>query len=318
MEWEKVSTIFEVRNYAIIPVRILKASYSIHLLFFLLIFKGIAFAQIDIYPSHLNQVPYSKGIYNPALQNSKGLIDITSANQAYVGKLDDVRNIFLLASISLQGSDTTIMHQRLGLKFVNELEGEFISSPKWYINYLWSRQIFKSLRLTASANIGRANITYHATSVSGTYTAGGWDGGIGLAFSGKKYTAAIGLDQIFNSIITPLNYSLKWKRYPNFYLERNFQLSQSAQIDIYFHASLLTTYPNRYDAGIQLLLSQKVNISINYYLNNAVAFNLGLQNLSWNKHHVSLLLTYSFPFSNQVKINIQSFELGLHYNLKKR
>ena len=279
---------------------------------------GRAFSQINMYPSHLGQVSIAKGIYNPALQSTSGIVSLTSENQFYSNQLNQIRNFYLIGSVRIQKNDTASLHQRFGIKFVNGIEGDYISSPKIYGTYLWSQQLFRNLRLTAGINIGRANYTYHATLVTGTKTAGAWDGDLGIAITGDNYKVGLSVNQFFNSKFAPLNYSLRWKRFEVIYLERKLRLSTYADAVIFMQSTLLSSYPDRIDAGIQMILSKKFLIGVNYYLNNALIFTAGFNEIAWQNHQVTLLFTYSTPFNKLIQIYAETYELGIHYYLKKK
>ena len=277
-----------------------------------------SYSQVNLYPSHYGQLPIAKGLYNPSLQYTSGFFDLTSANQFYSTQFSQIRNLFLLGSVSLQRYDTLNIRQKVGIKFVSEVEGEYLSRTKFYISYLWSTRLSKGLRLNAASNLGRASYTYHATLITSSATSGNWDGDVGISLTGKTFALGFSVNQIFNSRIAPMNLQYIWKRFLSAYLEKQYIFSRHLKSDVFFHGAFLEGVPSRFDVGLQFIVSDKLVLGANYYIHNSITFNTGLEQLKWHNQFFSLRFSYTYPLSKQIKLNVQNYELGLHYFLKRK
>lgn len=273
-------------------------------------------AQMPLYPKHFGQLMHSNKFFSPSLTNSDRDTSFISANRFHTGAFGKIYNFYLLANLNLSHNDTALFVNSVGVKFLNERDGEYVERPKYYLNYTIQRLIYKNYWLGLGVDIGRAGYIFKGTDVSTFGSDSNWDGNLGLSVVQPTLIVAFSVNQFLNSKVIPKNFYFKWQRYKILFLEKKFNFSRSV-LSTYLQSKFYTNLKNEYDAGINFYILNVYCVGTNLWVGRSLSFTTGFKNLSINNHQFSTFFSYNIPTSNQNSLKINSFELSLKYQFKK-
>lgn len=274
-----------------------------------------AWAQMDLYPSHFGQVQAYKNVLNPALSNSIRATNLLFCNQFYTGAFGKINNLFFLGNLCLNGQDSARNSNSIGVKFVNEQEGDYITRSKYYVSYSFRTRIVGDYWLGMGLNLGRAGYRFDGTNVSSLGSDSDWDGDVGMVFESATFHLAASANQLFNTVILPKDLAFRWTRFYTVYGDKQVRLTDNSYLYLYVQHQFLPTATDLTDLGLQLILAEHVLFGGNVYLDKKASFVAGLRNISFERHHFSLMASYNMPIGSSTGANIQSFELSLAYFL---
>ena len=272
-------------------------------------------AQVNLYPVHFGQVIMARQLLNPAISNLEQTTNASFANQFYTGAFSKINNLFFVGNINLTQKDSARSVSSLGIKFLNEKEGEFVERPKYYVSYSFRTRINETYWLGLGIDLGRAGYAFNGTDVSTSGSASNWDGNAGLVFHSSSFCLTGSVNQIFNSLILPKNLYFRWKRFYSLHASKTFNLGRSDLL-VYAQNKFLADQPDIVDIGTNLTLGNIFLIGTNAWVGRSVSFLVGLKNISIYEHHFSLFMSYNMPASSKVSANVQSFEMSLYYQFR--
>ncbi len=276
----------------------------------------VAIGQVDLFPIHFGQVGLVKSILNPALQNVDAANTFVFCNQFYTGAFSKFDNLFFQGSVGLNKSDSAAYKHFVGLKFTNEIEGDYIDRPRYFVSYAWHTQLTERYRVGAGLNIGRSSYRYKGTNVSSLGSDSNWDGDFGLSLYSEQNVLAFSCNQLFNSKIIPKEMYFRWARYYTVFVQKTFQISKASSFSVFVQNQFLPNQFDKTDVGIQLISNNLLIVGGNMYFKQSLSFLTGLKDISIDKHHFSVFTSYTVPFSKQSNANVQSYELALVYTIK--
>lgn len=268
-----------------------------------------SFAQLDLYPVHYGTVPTVSRLHNPALVGvgKKYVVDV--GNQFYTGLYSKVENHYAVGSYNF-AKDSNANQSIVGIKWVNEKEGDFIVRPKVYLSYAWHTPVAEGWWLGGAANLGLASYMYKSTAISGGSSSIRPDADFGIALHGPSWTVGMAMNQAFNSELIPKQVAFRWRRFYTFFIEKSIRLGEAKSLAFYTQKQVLPTYPDRNDMGCYFQL-HVLEIGTNYYFREKVSLFAGLREFGFLNHQLSLRFCYSFPQTSASQANNQSYELVL-------
>ncbi len=275
------------------------------------------YAQYSQYPAHQSQVFNVIRTYNPAMSNIDGHTEVQLNYQRYLGAFDKVNNKLFFANFNLSPKDSAGSKHNLGLKFSGEDEGEYITRNRFYVSYGWHLRVTQNYWLGAGAYLGLAGYTYSGTSGNTQGFASAPDGDFGLVFYRPEYIVlGFSVNQAFNTTVQPKDLSFRWKRFYNLYIQKHFIWNQQWSTSLYGQENIRTDTYNTTDIGAYM--SYRGQLLMGGNLTTATKFSVmaGFQNIPLKWGDFALIFNYNFPFINQRRTNIQSFELSLKYLFK--
>lgn len=279
--------------------------------------NGTTYAQSDVYPAHYGLAHELNNYYNPSAFNQTSKLALHLGNQFYSGLFTKVENHYLLGSINLSGKDSSRNRNNLGVKMVNEKEGDFISKPSYYVSYSWHTSISSIYSLGAGLNIGMAGYVFKATNVSAGGSASKPDADFGLSFYSDNLNVGVSGNQLFNNLVSPKNYSFRLKRFYTLFASKKYSIGESSTFCVYFQKMILTEAVDRNNLGLNFLLAKSFLLGSNYYIDEKLTFLTGFKELNWANNSVDLVFSYNIASKNATQLNSTSFELLLSYKIIK-
>lgn len=274
-----------------------------------------AVAQVNVFPGPFGQVMLAKQLLNPAMANMERASNLTFSNRFYTGPYSKIDRLYCIGNVNLNKKDSARYVNSVGVKFVNEKEGEFVERPKYYLSYSVRTRLYDNYWLGLGIEIGRAGYMYKGTDVSTAGSSSNWDGNIGLVFYNPKFCVGGGVNQFFNSLVLPKDLYFRWTRFYSLFAERKIDIG-SSHLSLYAQNQFLPHRRDILDLGAYLTLAKLVFVGSNVWVGRTVSFIVGLKNVSLDEHHFSLYMSYNMPASSQASTNIQSFEMSLYYQFR--
>ncbi len=273
-------------------------------------------AQIDLFPKHFSQVLLAKQLQNPAFANLNQSNNVILGNRFYTGSFSKINNFYFLGNIKLNRKDSMTYAQNIGIKFMNEKEGEFVERSKYYLSYSIRRKIFYAYWLGLGIDLGRAGYLFKGTDISTAGSDSNWDGSFGTVLNNDNNYIGFGINQVFNSIVQPKNLRFRWGRFYSLYVEKRIHIGNH-EISIYGQNQFIKSQKNVLDVGTNLCISKIFCIGSNLWVGRSFGFLLGLKDINLNAHHISFYMNYNTNILKQNTTNVQSFELSVNYCFKK-
>lgn len=250
-------------------------------------------------------------LMNPAWVDEFSKASLGSLYKSRTGLLNEVSSMTAYGDLSITPLRT--INQSIRAIFQNEKEGPYISSPKFYGNYAIRLPITDDIFLYTGIALGISSLSF--TAPSGMGKASVPDGSIGGIFKYKKTEIGTAAYQIFNNSSIVINSSLVFRRYYQFYVQSEKDLSASVSIK----GHLFWRPQAMYDlASTTALLCYKEIISagILYQYRRGTSF-LTSFHLNKDNNPIIVNLSYNSLLFNTLSISTGSFEIGLQYRIGK-
>lgn len=210
----------------------------------------------------------------------------------------------------------TITHNSnaLGVAFISEKEGTLISENRIKGTYIKKILLSANTSLNASVQVGLINTSLGATrSTAGAST---WapDLDIGWQLQSKNTILSSSINQLSNSIVTPLSQSAIFKRFYTIYFSQQIDLSPTSLIHIYAQNIILQHSKDKRGLKIDYItndiFSTGIGINTNGYL-----FSIGFPKLIIYDQKFRLKIGYNHPSFSRISSNFQPFQLHISYSL---
>jgi len=274
---------------------------------------SFCYAQTSLFPSQYGVgLEYVK-FYNPSIVNKDSKFSIDLGNQFFSGQFNKIENHYLLAGYNFLGGEEKSSSMNLGLKFVNEKEGEFITMPRYYLSYSWNSSISEEFTISAGANIGVAGYSFKATNVSAGGSSNKPDADIGISLLSEKLNISISANQLFNSVVTPKSYAFQFQRFYTLFANKKLEITDRSALLFYGQATLMGKKNTFYSLGLNYIFFQSVMIGGNYIVNEKYSFQAGFKKIEWQNNEVDLIFGYNIPDKKAISASINSYELVLSY-----
>ncbi len=266
-------------------------------------------AQQDLLPTQYGFTTLQNNFYNPSSFNKQHHLELQLGNQLYRGLLAKVENHYLLASFNISGKDSLRNSNKIGIKLVNEKEGDFIFKPRYYLSYTWSTNLSTSLLLAAGANLGVAGYTFRATNVSAGGSSSRPDADFGITLRSRSFELGASINQIFNNVLIPKEYQFKLRRFFTVYGEKSFDITENTRLTMYLQSIVFSTLKS--NVGTSVTFKDFISFGTNFFVNERYSFLLGLNGIKLGNYQSTLNFGYNLPTFQGSQIKANSFELFL-------
>ncbi|MBC7389080.1 MAG: type IX secretion system membrane protein PorP/SprF [Opitutaceae bacterium] len=291
----------------------MKIRYFLTLILLVCLCENITLAQINLYPAHYSMIIDVNRLYNPALVNPNGYASLELGNQFYTGAYNKVENHYFLACINVSKQDSNHIKNNIGLKILNEKEGEFINKPKAYFSYALHVQLTELYHISAGIDLGLASYIYKATNISAGGSSTVPDGNIGISFYSQHFKVGLASNQFLNTVLLPKTVSFRWKRIYTFYIEKNFRLGESNLLSLYVQKQFLPYLKDGNDVGISLIIGNIFQLGLSETFGQRHSFFAGFKSIPYERNSFNLTFCYSVPQTNASQANNPSYEIMLGY-----
>lgn len=264
-----------------------------------------------LYPDVFSTYFYNMALVNPSYVPEEGNVDLMAVHKFRRGLLSDVSTF---AATGQRAWRTEKKPTRVArLIFINEREGPYISSPKFYGNYAMQLPLSSEASLMAGVSLGFSGVNFSAPSGAGSLML--LDGGVGLGLKYKKINIGASSMQAFNSEGTVISSIIRLQRFYNINASGETSISPSLDLKGYFLWRSLTALPDQYILATSLFYRRFFEGGALYAWNKGASF-FGALTLNPEENALFMSVTYNSGFLSSNPVWAGSLELGLQYRVK--
>ncbi len=255
----------------------------------------------------------SLSLYNPAAASMQSDIEFFAGSRRQSGNWNIFNTAYSNINYKFENKKKKKSHNVIGFKLINEAEGRYINTNRFYFKYSWQTKLNDQLRFAGGISLGLVNYSVVGTQRTGNTSEYIIDSDAGVWLQHKKYSLGISTMQIFNNTFQPYQEVLQLERFINFSGERSFFINSQWKIKA---MSTYRLFFQQTQDDIEIYLSQyivnKILFSMGYRLNMGMVISLGMYQIDIPPGRLRVLISYNYP-TNKDYININSFELSLNY-----
>lgn len=256
------------------------------------------YAQLDatVYEdfSRVNLNPY---LNNPSASDSSYSFNARINNISGIGITRNVRRFYIdldkrLGSVKKHG------FHFVGLQVTNLKLGDYISKSRLQLRYSWYAKLSRRAAITSGVSLGFINYGFLTTQGGTGGSDFGPDGSVGIHYLRQKTSIGFAIQQIFSSVLIPVNQSFSLQRLYNFDYTRKFQVSP--HID--FNSQFVVQVPESgkiYAYGVNLYadLYETVFLGVSNFSLKKTSFSAGVKRVVFLDSTFFLVVTYSMYHS---------------------
>lgn len=181
------------------------------------------------------------------------------------------------------------------------------------VRYAWYTQISDKSALSAGISLGFINYAFLTTQGGTGGSDFGPDGMLGIQFVRPKTTIGVSVQQIFSSILIPVNQTFKLNRLYTIDFNHKFRVAYRNYINVYSIVQLSDYSKINYINGVMAEITEHFLIGVNNYSLKKSTLSIGVQNIPLNASSFSIITSYSIYHST---IPIPNSTIELFVSLK--
>ena len=254
-----------------------------------------------------NQTLINPYLINPAASDSSYLYNVRFDNVTELGVFSNVGRFYLDADRRISSGDKNEYHF-LGVQIINSKQGDYINRSRFHARYSWYVPVSDGAALSSGISLGFVNYSF-LTSQGGT---GGSDlapdGAVGIHYLRKNFAFGLSVQQIFNSVLMPVEQSFSLLRLYNIDVSKVFNITH----ELIFNTQAILQVPQRGDVvyGLTVLAEYRelFLLGVNNYFLRKTSVNLGVTNLAFLRAKFTVLGMYTL-YRSDVTFADNSFEI---------
>lgn len=261
--------------------------------------------------NYFDQFTQNYNLINPGAKDSTINYIGQLGNKTQIGLFSGLSHLYFDGDIKLQRKAEKSFHF-IGVQFINNREGAFITRNRVYGRYAWFQQLNQKSTLSAGISLGAINYAFQNSQggVSGSDFAP--DGNIGVEYSINKLKVGLSLQQFLNAGLQPIDEKIRLKQFYN--LHGNYQFTLTDLINLNLHALLQLggNSNTTYSISPLIELQNRYELGINYRHQNGFVFLMGLKNMELINAFFSVYASYKTA-TNTVSVSDNALEIYLSF-----
>lgn len=286
-------------------------------LLFMAAFRICAYAQPENknYPVQFNQFIFSYPLINPSSLGVGASNELLLGYQKPVSGFAGVSTYFCnISFIPYRPKATSKNKSIVGLRFYNDNEGAYINRMRFYGMYSFHTRINSRLNFSGGIDFGGMNFSVKSTPSAEGASTFNVDANAGVWLYNNNFHVGVSLNQLFNSILKPLEEETKLPTYMNF----SSSITLISNDIVIIRPHLLVTFP--YYSGLSVraslygLFFNRFITVIGLNRKTSLSFMLGLNELPVFGNKMNLIVSYNTSL-NRASLNINQWEMSVGYSL---
>lgn len=268
-----------------------------------------AFGQIgSLYPDQLSSYFYNPSFINPAYIPEDGSGKAAFLSKVRSGMYSDIMTL----GAGLQQTFNSEGNQWHSVKvlLLNEKEGPYISTPRFYGNYSIYIPINRDMKLLGGFSLGMVNPNY--TTPSRTISTVLVDGAIGVLLRYKTSALGVSSNQILNNSSTD-NSAIRLRRYYSTQFSSTKALNHNTAIKINLAWWYFTDIPSQLTGSTSILLDNTIEVGGGYHNINGLFMLAAFTADSEGKHPLTIGALYNSTFLAGNNVLGASLEFNVSY-----
>jgi type IX secretion system PorP/SprF family membrane protein len=269
-------------------------------------------------PAQFIQFFKTYNLINPAAMGRDSSFEVNTGSRSLLGDFSGIRTIYVIGHIQLGNTPANKVRNRIGINFINDREGSYISRNRASVMYAVHIPLSTRAALNAGANIGFINYSYKPSDFDGGGSDFAPNADIGLWYQRLNFNFGISANQLIPSQLTPTSQTYFIERYYNLNIDKTFNLSHHFSLKPALGVRLLNKNTFNIDAALMALIQNNLLVGVTYKYRRGASLTAGLENLSFGQNVFKFLFSYYSSISGLDYYNPQSVELSLCWLHKKR
>lgn len=266
------------------------------------------------YPVQFNQFAFSYPLVNPSS------IGVNHDNEVIVGYQKPVSGFTGLATYYCTVSfapyrvrDGALNRNIIGFRFVNDVEGAYISRTRFYGMYAFHTQLTSSLRFSGGIDFGGMNFSVKATPTTEGASVFKLDASTGIWLYNDNFHIGLSINQLFRSVFQPIDE--KTVLPTHFNATASYVIFSGDQLVIRPH--ILITLPYYKEASIRAslygLIFDKVITVLGYDHRKSFSVMLGVNEMKIYGSTLGIILSYNTTL-RKAALGINKLEVSMNYS----
>jgi len=237
-------------------------------------------------------------LINPAAADTSYSFKIQGNSIDQLGLIKYVNRFYVDADKRIKTSRRNSFHF-VGLQASSSRIGQYISKSRLQFRYSWYTQLTNKAALSAGASLGYVNYAFLTTQGGTGGSAFGPDGMLGLHYIRENTVIGIAVQQIFTTVLIPINQSFKLNKLYNIDISQRFRLGQDVKLTTYGVAQFSAQTQLLYTLGLMGEISQHLMVGVNDFSGQKTSFNFGVKHIRVYTGEFMIVTTYSV-YNNKV------------------
>ncbi|WP_028981771.1 PorP/SprF family type IX secretion system membrane protein [Sporocytophaga myxococcoides] len=282
--------------------------YLLNIFFFL--YLTVSAQVTDIFPENYTTYFNNTAIVNPGFVPEDSKAEFFSMYRQRTGAFQKIASYSVTCSKVFRKENKAAHLARVF--FFNEKEGPYIDKPRAYFNYAYAIPISEETSLSAGLSAGFTQVYFSAPSATASGNSTMPDGAFGITFSRKKFFTGISSQQVFNAESNPIKANVKLRRYYNFLLRQEKDLSPSLKIRGNFMYQLLPSNSDLLNFALEGNYNDILGIGGAYKSREGLSL-LGTVETNLGDDKIFICFAYNTGVLSKLKYGFNSIEINFAY-----
>lgn len=280
------------------------------LLFTILLGIELKAQTVEVYPDAMLNFYNNLSHFNPSYFSYSNKWDGQIQYKSRLAPFNSISTISLTGARYFKVANYSA--QVVRLQIYNEREGSYIQRPRVWVDYAYRLQLAKDVYLGLGIGIGFVQFNINAPSSTATGSGTALDVSTGTSFQFKQHQLGVGVLQLLNNQIQPINGRLWYKRYITFYAQGFFKIRFKDALHYSLLYRQLTPYIPDLNIHTRYTIEEKVSLGATFKYKSGLAF-MAQFIVPVDIGKVSFSFAYLTPIGYQSSSLAQIMELGLSY-----
>ncbi|MBO9703610.1 MAG: type IX secretion system membrane protein PorP/SprF [Sporocytophaga sp.] len=231
-------------------------------------------------------------LINPSATDSSYSFKICANNINELGLIKNVSRFYIDGDKRINSSRKNGFHF-IGLQAINSKQGDYISRSRMQAHYSWFAQVSKKAFLSSGVSLGFINYAFLTTQGGTGGSDYAPDGSIGIHYVRPNTFIGLAIQQVFTSVLIPVNQSFRLSRLYNLDLSHHFDVGPRTNLAVYGMVQQPDKGNTIYSLGLLSEISNVVLVGVNDFSLRKTSFNLGVKQIRLLGAEFMFMTTYS-------------------------
>jgi type IX secretion system PorP/SprF family membrane protein len=276
-----------------------------------------AFAQPESknYPVQFSQFIFSYPLINPASLGVHASNEVLLGYQKPVSGFAGVSTYFCnISFVPYRLKSASKNKSIVGLRFYNDNEGAYINRMRFYGMYAFHTPINSRLNFSGGIDFGGMNFSVKSTPTTEGASTFNVDANAGVWLYNNNFHVGVSLNQLFNSILKPLEEKTKLPTHMNLSASKTILSNENVVIGPH----VLVTFPY-YDrisirASLYGLFFNRFITVVGWNRKTNLSYMLGVSKIRVLGNEMQFILSYNTSLS-RASVSINQWEISFAYSL---
>ncbi len=265
-----------------------------------------------VFPENYTTYFNNTAIVNPGFVQEDSKAEFFSMYRQRTGAFQKIASYSLTCSRVFRKENNAAHLARV--VFSNDKEGPYINKPRAYFNYAYAIPLAEETSLSAGLAAGFTQVYFSAPSATASGNSTMPDGAIGITFRRKNFFSGLSSQQAFNAESNPLKANVKLRRYYNFLLSQEKDLSPSLKLRGNFMYQLVPSNSDLLNFVLEGSYNDILRLGGAYKSREGLAL-IGSVEANLGDDKIFICFAYNTGVLSKLKYGFNSIEINFGYKI---